>query len=98
MIYVIATVRIRPDALEIYATLAQPVIAAARQEPGCIRYELGASLTDPQTLIFVSQWQTREQLTGHLGAPHMIAFREATKPYMADIGIEIVHSERVEVL
>ena len=98
MIYVIATVHIRPDALEAYATLAQPLIAAARHEPGCIRYDLGASLTDPQSLIFLQQWQTREALTVHIGSPHAVAFREAIKPFITDATLEIIHPERVEVM
>lgn len=98
MIYVIATVRIRPDALEAYATLAQPCIAATRREPGCLLYDLDASTTDPETLIFLQKWETREALTAHLNAPHVALFRETIKPYVVGSSVEIVHADHVEVM
>ncbi|GLQ53533.1 putative quinol monooxygenase [Devosia nitrariae] len=98
MIYVIATIRIRPDALEAYATLAQPCIAATRREAGCLLYDLDASTTDPETLVFVQKWESREALADHLNAPHVVAFREAIKPYVIEAQVEIVHPDRVEVM
>ncbi len=98
MIYVIATVRIRPDALEAYAGIAHPAVAAARGEPGCIRFDLGASLTDPQALIFIQQWESREAFDAHFDAPHTAAFREAIKPLVTDAVVEIIHPKQVEAL
>lgn len=98
MIYVVATVRIHPGTLEPFVETAYPAIETTRREAGCILYDLHASVTDPYRLVFIEQWETREAFNAHLEAPHMLALREANKPFVADAKVEIIHPDRVEVL
>ena len=97
MILVVATIVIRPDTLEAIRPHALACIEATRKESGCIAYDLHASMTDPERLVFVEKWETREALTAHSKQPHLAAWREASAPYLVSRTIEIVHPERVEV-
>jgi len=96
MIYVIATLKIRPGTLEALANLAEPLIVGTRAEAGCILYDLNASITDPETVVFIEQWESREHLTAHAGTAHMAVWREANKAYVVSSKVEIIHPDHVE--
>ncbi|WP_439815151.1 putative quinol monooxygenase [Zavarzinia sp. CC-PAN008] len=96
MIHVIATLQIRPGTLETILPAARACIAATRREAGCIAYDLHASVTDPQTLVFVEVWERREDLTAHSKQPHLAAWREASSPHLVSRRIQIIHPERIE--
>ena len=96
MIYVVATLTIKPGSLEALRAPAAACIAETRKEPGCIAYELLASVDNPEKLVFVEKWETREALTAHSKTPHLAAWREASTPHLVERRIEIVHPEKVE--
>lgn len=96
MIYVIATLAIRPGSLEALRAAAADCIAATRKEKGCISYDLHASLTDPEKLVFVERWESREDLTAHSKQRHLAAWREASAPNLISRTIEVVHVDKVE--
>ena len=77
MIYVIATLRVRPEKLSECLAAARVVIAATRKEDGCIFYDLHQSVTDPDQLVFVERWTSTEALGRHFQAPHMTVWRAA---------------------
>jgi quinol monooxygenase YgiN len=71
MIVVIAELHARAgQEMELEQVLRQ-MITPTRQEPGCIRYELNKSLSDPAVFIFYERWQDQTALDGHLKTPHM---------------------------
>ncbi len=96
MIYVVATLTIRPGSLEALRAPAAVCVAETRKEKGCIAYELFASLADPEKLVFVEKWETREALTAHSKQPHLAAWRETSAPHLVSRTIEIVHPEKIE--
>ncbi|MGE0500598.1 MAG: putative quinol monooxygenase [Rhizobiaceae bacterium] len=96
MIYVIATLTIRPGSLEALKPHAAACIRETRKEKGCIAYDLFASVTDPETLVFVEKWENREDLTAHSKQPHLAEWRAASAPHLVSRVIEIVHPEKVE--
>lgn len=96
MIYVVATLTIKPGALEALWAPAAACIVETRREEGCISYELFASLNDPEKLVFVEKWRSRADLTTHSKQPHLETWREASAPYVVERRIEIVHPERIE--
>jgi quinol monooxygenase YgiN len=46
----------------------------SRQEPGCIRYGFYASVEDPDQFIAVEEWESKEALENHFGAPSVAGF------------------------
>ncbi|GLQ08817.1 antibiotic biosynthesis monooxygenase [Devosia yakushimensis] len=98
MIYVVATLRIRPESLEAMAEAAIPAIAATRREPGCRFYDMHASITDPERVTFIERWSTRAALEAHFASTHVAAFLAASQRHVVASTIEIIHPERVESL
>ena len=96
MIYVIATLVTTPGGAAKILDAARACIAATRAEKGCIAYDLHASIGDPDRLVFVEKWETREDLTAHSRQPHLAAWREANAPHVVSRSIEIVHAEKIE--
>ena len=96
MIYVVATLTIKPGSLDAIVPAARACIAETVKEKGCISYDLHASLTEPETLVFVERWETREDLTAHSKRPHLAAWREASTPHLLSRRIEIIHPQKVE--
>lgn len=98
MVYVIATLKIRPGTREQMVEAARPCIEATRREAGCKRYDLTADALDPTRMTFVEDWESREALEAHFGTPHIQAWREAGKPFIESAAVEIVHATQVERL
>jgi len=96
MIYVVATLTTRPGSAPKLLDAARVCIDATRAEKGCIAYDLHASITQPETLVFVEKWETREDLTAHSKQPHLLAWREASAPHVLSRKVEIVHPDKVE--
>lgn len=96
MIYVVATLTIKPGSLEALRPAAATCREATLKEKGCIAYELHQSLADPHKLVFIEKWETREALTSHSKQPHLAAWREASNPHLISRVIEVVHPEKIE--
>ena len=96
MIYVIATLVTKPGAAPKLYDAARVCIEKTRVEKGCISYDLHVSITDPDRMVFVERWETREDLTAHSKQPHLKDWREASTPHAVSRAIEIVHVDKVE--
>ena len=96
MIYVVATLKLKPDAREHLLEPARACIAETRREKGCISYDLFDSVADADTMVFVERWETREDLSAHSKQPHLAAWREASGPHLLSRVIEVIHPEKVE--
>jgi quinol monooxygenase YgiN len=96
MIYVIATIELKPGSVEQIRAAAAACRAETLKEVGCIAYEMFSSLDNPDKVVVVEKWQTREDLTTHSKQPHLKVWRDASAPFTASRKIEIVHPEKVE--
>lgn len=98
MIFLLAHLRARPGTHPELMAAAKAMIAATRSEPGCILYDLNVSVTDPQSLIFVEQWESRDALTAHFAMPHMKVWQAASEGYFTDVKLELIEPANVEML
>lgn len=78
MIYlnVLLTVKLESDIDKVKSVLIR-LTAAARNEPGCVRFEIYQSLTDRRHFTLVERWETQAHLDQHRVAP---AFTELYVP------------------
>ncbi len=98
MIYVIATLTIKPETRAELLAAAQNSIAATRNEHGCIAYDLYENVADATKLVFVERWESTDRLEPHRKSDHMRTFgRIAVKCFDAPPKIEIISPERVDV-
>lgn len=96
MIYVVATIELKSGSVDAIRAAAVACRVETLKEDGCIAYEMFSSLENPDKLVVVEKWATREALTEHSKQPHLKAWREASAPFTASRKIEIVHPEKVE--
>ncbi len=96
MIYVIATLRVKPGKLPQLLEAAKLVMAATRKEEGCIFYDLHQSITEPNQVVFVERWTSREALGRHFEQPHMATWRAASGECIESRTVEIIKPEHVE--
>lgn len=97
MVYVIATLTVKPEMKAELFAAAKDCIAATHAEKGCISYDLFESTTDPDKLVFVEQWESADLLPQHSKSDHMRTFgRLAVKCFAAPAQIQIITPEKVE--
>src|SRR3954471_21962381 len=98
VIYVVATLTIKPETRAELIAAAKTVIGITRKEKGCILCDLHESMTDAARFVFVEQWETMEDLMAHGGNEHMKPWRKVVKECMtAPTRIEIITPEKVDV-
>ena len=51
--------------------------AAVRGEEGCLQYDYFTSVDNPDKLLLLEKWTTREAQKVHMGQPHMALIQEA---------------------
>ena len=71
MIYVVATLTVKPETRAEFIAAATACIKETRKEPGNIAYDLHESVTDPSKMVFVEQWDNADALVPHRSAAHM---------------------------
>ena len=98
MIYVVATLTVKPETRAEFIAGATAFIKETRKEAGNIAYDLHESVTDPTKMVFVEQWENAEALVPHRGTEHMKAFgRIAVKCMSAPPKIEVITPAKVDV-
>ena len=55
-----------------------------RNEDGCIKYDYYYSEKDPNTLLLIEQWESKEHQQIHCTLPHMDRMREFKDEYISD--------------
>ncbi len=98
MVYVIATLHIHPEKRADFLEDARTVIAHTVREAGCESYDLLSSITEPNEFLFVERWTSRDALAAHFETPHLREWRRLSADYVSDSKVEVIHSEKVEVL
>jgi len=98
MIYVIAELRLKPGTADKAAVEARKVVAGTVKEDGCIFYDMHRSVNDPDKLVVVERWASREALDAHMHTPHLKAWREAGKDFVLARKVEVITPEKVDTL
>ncbi|EJD6506229.1 putative quinol monooxygenase [Providencia rettgeri] len=70
MLKVIAEDFIQNEAIEIVMPLYRELVAATKQEPLCISYDLYVDQKDPGHFIFIEEWPSQEALDIHCASEH----------------------------
>lgn len=98
VIYVVATLKIKPETRAELIAGAQACIAETRKEAGNISYDMHESVTDPTTMVFVEQWSSVEALVPHRSSEHVKVFgRIVANCAAAPAKIEIITPAKVDV-
>lgn len=79
---VIAVLKCKTEHIETVKKGLQGLVAPTLQEAGCLKYDLHQDLEDPNTFIFVEEWESAEHLKQHGASDHIKAFGAASKGMM----------------
>jgi len=79
MIIVGGTIRIDPDKREAFLPHAKKMLAATRQEAGCLVYSYAFDVEDAGLVRIYEAWQSRAHSDAHYEVPHMADWRAALK-------------------
>ncbi len=99
MIYVIATVEVKPGKREAFLAEFHRNVPNVRAEKGCIEYGPTVDVkTDIKTQIplrentvtIVEKWDSLQALQAHLQAPHMAKYRERVKDFVAGLTLQVL--------
>ncbi len=77
MLILSGTVKMNPDDVAKIHDAALAMMAATREEDGCIEYEFSEVIGEPGTMRIFEKWESVAALEAHFVAPHMAVWREA---------------------
>ncbi|MBR3968875.1 MAG: antibiotic biosynthesis monooxygenase [Clostridia bacterium] len=60
------------------------VLDAIRNEDGCIRYDYYLSEKDPNELLLIEQWESKQHQQIHIEQPHMDTLRSFKNDYITN--------------
>tara|TARA_R110002072_G_scaffold72080_3_gene172576 strand:- start:360 stop:683 length:324 start_codon:yes stop_codon:yes gene_type:complete len=74
MIFVAMQIRARPDCADRLSAAMSDMMAASRQDAGCVTYTYSRALNDPDLFHLCEIWQDRPVMLAHIDQPHSVAF------------------------
>jgi quinol monooxygenase YgiN len=83
VIIVIGRVTVRPEALDDALRVSLEHVHRSRDEPGCLLHSVHRDVEDPNTLVFVEQWEDDAALSAHFAVPESLAFVTALSEHAA---------------
>jgi len=99
MIHVIATIEVKPGTREAFLAEFHKLVPTVLAEEGCIDYgptvdaATGIARQIPvrdSVVTILERWESLAALKTHLAQPHMAAYREAVKPYVLGVQLQIL--------
>ncbi|GAA1477449.1 putative quinol monooxygenase [Nocardioides aestuarii] len=72
-LHVVATIPVKPEAVDDLRAALHDLVAATREEQGCLSYDLYESAAAPGTFVTVERWTGQDALDGHMQTPHIAA-------------------------
>ena len=99
MIFVIATAEVKPGKREAFLAEFRKNVPNVLAEKGCIEYgptvdaktDIKAQIPVRENVVtIVEKWESLGALQAHLGAPHMLAYRERVKDYVVGVTLQIL--------
>jgi quinol monooxygenase YgiN len=102
MINVVASIRVKTGKLSDYLAVLKANMRVVRKEQGCIEYvpmidvdtKLPPQVLDKNCVTLLEKWESLEALHAHLGAPHMLAYREKVKDLVESVTLKVLQEVR----
>jgi quinol monooxygenase YgiN len=93
-VVVIAIVQPLPGRMDEVLSIIGENVPTVHEEDGCLTYAV-QKFTDPDKIVFVERWTTREALAAHASAAHMAATNARLDGMMAAPGEVLVGESAV---
>ncbi|MBD8868181.1 putative quinol monooxygenase [Nocardioides donggukensis] len=87
-LHVVATIPARSGSEAVIREALTTLVAATRDEEGCLSYDLYESAAAPGTFVTVERWSGQEALDAHMATPHVgAAFAAAADHLGGEVAI-----------
>jgi quinol monooxygenase YgiN len=93
-LFIVARFHARPSHEGAVADALRVVVAASREEPGCVSIHAFRSIHDPQLFYIHSRWKDEAAFEYHAGLPHTVRFLERVEP-LIDHPLDVTRAERI---
>jgi len=98
MITVLASIRVKEGGRSDFLEIFKENVPHVMKEKGCVEYspavDIDAGLPgqsfDENVVTVVERWKDLEALRDHMGAPHMLAYREKAKDLVEGISVKVL--------
>ncbi len=98
MVHVIASVQVKPGRVIEFLEIFKANVPLVRAEKGCNQYvptvdvdaELPPQIMDENAVTIIEAWESLEALRNHLGAPHMLAYREKVSSIVENVSLKVL--------
>lgn len=98
MIHVLAFIKVKPGKRDEFVRAFKANVPNVLAEDGCLGYvptvdvDSGIPVqdADENTVTIVEAWSSLDALHAHLKAPHMLAYKEATKGLVDGVVLRVV--------
>lgn len=99
MIYVIASIELKPDCREDFLVILKNNVPKVKAEQGCVAYEplldVDCGLQIQQAVrenvvTIVEAWESLDHLNAHLKTPHMRSYRDAVADYVEKVTLQLM--------
>jgi quinol monooxygenase YgiN len=99
MIFVIATIEVKPGKREAFLAEFHKNMSNVRAEKGCLEYgpsvdaktDIKAQIPLRENVVtIVEKWESLDALHAHLAAPHMATYRERVKDLVVGVTLQIL--------
>jgi quinol monooxygenase YgiN len=98
MIFVLASIQVRPGKLPAFLERFKANVPNVINEDGCIEYiptiDIDAKLTpqvlDENIVTIIEKWESLEHLHTHLKASHMLSYREEVKDMVENTSLKVL--------
>jgi quinol monooxygenase YgiN len=84
---IIATIKAKPEKIELVKAELEKLIPITREEEGCIDYVLHQDNVNPAHFLFYENWESRELWQAHMGQQHLADFQAATEGAIEEFAI-----------
>jgi quinol monooxygenase YgiN len=93
-LFVFARFHARPGDQAAVADTLRDVLAASREEPGCLRIHAFRSIRSPRLFYIHSRWKDEAAFEHHAGLPHTVRFLARVEP-LIDHPLDVTRAERI---
>ncbi len=80
---VVATIVASPGSEQLVRDALVELVAATKEEEGCLAYELFESAAAPGTFITIETWTSQQDHDGHMGSAHIAQALTVTDGHLA---------------
>ncbi|TGR65586.1 antibiotic biosynthesis monooxygenase [bacterium M00.F.Ca.ET.194.01.1.1] len=88
---IVAHARAKPGLEDLMISEQTKLVEATQRAPGCLRYELHRSNTDPGLVTFVEEWASSEDWKNHMQSQAIQAFRSTAGHCIGDFSLFEMH-------